>query len=362
MRAVIASPSVSHNDAVSNDVLAQAEALGRAGFETHIHAEHYEEGMDAFLSKDAPRLLREKDTLLIYHHSVCWDRGVELFAEARGPKVVRYHNITPEHFFIPYSFEFFNTCARGRSQTSELVRRGFDLLMSDSAFNALDFTRLGYPTERVRICTPFSRTEDFDRADADIPTLQRLTDGRCNVLFAGRVAPNKGHVHLLKTVYYYTLMFGREVRLSVVGGVDPRLKGYYRELQAMVSWLGIEDVVSFPGKVSFAELKAHYLGAHAFLLLSEHEGFGVPIVEAQHLGVPIVAHAAGAIGETIGPGQLLYDEVEYATLASAVRLLFTDPRAGEAVVRAGRENLPRFSPARMEAEFLAAVREVLPTP
>lgn len=357
MRAVITSPSVSRNDAVSNDVFAQAEALRRAGIEAHVHAEHYEEGMDALVSKDAPRLLDEADTVLIYHHAIYWERGSILFRRARGPRIVRYHNITPEHFFIPYSFELFNMCAKGRAQTAEFVKQGFDMLMPASGYNALDFTRLGYPAGKVRISAPFLKTANFDQADADVITLERLADGRLNIFFAGRVAPHKGHVHLIKTAYYYTLMFGRGVRLSIAGGLDPRLSKYYSELRRMVFWLGIGDVVEFPGKVSFAELKAHYLGAHAFLFLSEHEGFGVPVIEAQSLGVPLVARAAGAIGETMGPGQLLYDEMDYPTLASALHLLFSDPRAAEAVTRAGRENLPRFAPEAIESAFLNAVRE-----
>ena len=105
--------------------------------------------------------------------------------------------------------------------------------------------------------------------------------------------------------------------------------------------LGLADAVDFVTGISDGELAAHYRAADVLVMLSEHEGFGVPLVEAMGQGLPVVAFDAGAVPEVLGgcrrassptgsPGQV----------AEAVSRLLAD--AG------GREHLagcrPRASP------------------
>ncbi len=83
---------------------------------------------------------------------------------------------------------------------------------------------------------------------------------------------------------------------------------YLDRLRELVRELGVEEVV-FTGHVDDDELYAYYRVADVFLCLSEHEGFCVPLQEAMHFSLPVIAYDAGAVRETLhGGGLLLQDK------------------------------------------------------
>ena len=132
-------------------------------------------------------------------------------------------------------------------------------------------------------------------------------DGRTNVLFVGRVIPNKKIDDLVRSFAFFQKWVRPRSRLLLVG--DHRgFERYFDRLQELVSELRVDEVV-FTGHVDDDELYAYYRLADAFLCLSEHEGFCVPLQEAMHFGLPVIAYDAGAVRETLrGGGILLQDK------------------------------------------------------
>ena len=146
----------------------------------------------------------------------------------------------------------------------------------------------------------------YDRPPS--PVVRRLyEDGRTNVLFVGRVIPNKKIDDLVRAFAVFQRWLQPRSRLLLVG--DTRgFERYFDRLQELVRELRVDEVV-FTGQVDDQELYAYYRAADAFLCLSEHEGFCVPLQEAMHFGVPVVAYEAGAVRETLhGGGLLLQDK------------------------------------------------------
>ncbi|MFQ5442943.1 MAG: glycosyltransferase family 4 protein [Thermodesulfobacteriota bacterium] len=357
MRVVIACPAVVEYDAVGNDVIEEYRCLKEEGIEAYIYAEKFDDSSSHLISEDCLHLLKKKDTVLVYHHAIHWERGLELFKNAACRKVVKYHNITPEHFFLPYSSNIFKNCLLARKQTGELLGAGIDLALFDSHFNALDFLSLGFPPERCRILAPFNRIHEYEKIKSDISVLERLSDGKVNVLFTGRVAPNKGHRHILYTAYYYKLLFGNNVRFTIVGGKDFLLNGYYRELKELRGSLQIDDIVEMTGTVSYEELKSYYLASHIFLLMSEHEGFCVPVLEAQYFKLPIIAFASSAVKETAGKNQLIYNSIDYETFASSIHTLYNDPGARMYLADEGHKNFQGYERDGLKNLFLSQMGE-----
>ena len=78
------------------------------------------------------------------------------------------------------------------------------------------------------------------------------------------------------------------------------------------------------------------------MLLSEHEGFCVPIMEAQYFQLPIIAWNQCAVGETLGNGQLLFDKCNYDTFAIAINRLVTDIKLKNKLIQSGLENLKQY--------------------
>ena len=121
----------------------------------------------------------------------------------------------------------------------------------------------------------------------------------------GRLAPNKGHSHLLRVVHFFRSQTGKNLRLRIVGAIDPELGAYHRDLLEDIVRLNLQEYVELIPHSTDAELLALFRSAHVYLCFSEHEGFCVPIVEAQSMGLPIAGSGATAVGETAGPEQFI---------------------------------------------------------
>jgi glycosyltransferase involved in cell wall biosynthesis len=298
---------------------------------------------------------RQPDTISIYHHSTYWAEGLAPFLDAAGPKIVRYHGVTPASFFAPYCDELAHTTAQGRRQTATLARSDrVDLFLSDSDHNRRELQELGAPPERGAVAPPFHTLTELEDLPADLTLLERYLDDTCNVLFVGRVAPNKGHRHLLGTLSAFRRLFDRPVRLFIVGHLDPRLRAYHEELTALARGLHVADAALFTGRVHAAQLKAYYLLAHVFLVMSEHEGFCVPVVEAMAHAVPVVAYTAP--GETVGDAGLVLPGLDYDHYAAAIEIVLARADVRETLRARQRARLAdRFSTAAVARQFERAL-------
>ena len=171
---------------------------------------------------------------------------------------------------------------------------------------------------------------------------KRLSDSRTNLLFVGRISPNKRHDNLLRVLAYYKKNISTGVRLLAVGkhprretGVGVPIEAHYLDaLVRLYSELGVEPAdVIFTDGVSHDELLAYYESAHVFISMSEHEGFGVPLVEAMLKRVPIVALAGTAVTETLGGAGVLLDRPDIAEFAETAALLAKPGPARDAILR-----------------------------
>lgn len=356
MKVALLAPSLTAHDAVGTDVLEMAATLRQAGHDVRLYADHSQGVAE---SVHAPgglsRWLSARD-LVIYHYSIGWPRAEAELAGLACRRVLRYHNVTPPEFFRGWSRDHVRSCAAGRASLSTLATLGFDLALACSAFNLDELVAAGLPAAHGAVLAPFHRCEALLDQPADATLLDRYGDGRRNVLMLGRVAPNKGHAALFDAFACYRRQYDDGARLLVVGKHDRRLARYSRHLRERCAALGIADHVHFLDNVDDTKLKACWLVADALLMLSEHEGFCVPLVEAMALGVPIVARDRSAIGETLGDAGLLWRDSDPRLYAASLARLARDPAAAETLRLAGRERYRRrFAPRVLAAGLHAAL-------
>ncbi|MBK9206858.1 MAG: glycosyltransferase [Anaerolineales bacterium] len=112
----------------------------------------------------------------------------------------------------------------------------------------------------------------------------------------------------------------------------------------------------FTGKVADEAVNAYYRAAHIFLSASEHEGFGMPLIEAMALDIPVIALASSAVPETMGQGGLLVYDWNSAQVAELMQLMLNDTQLKERTLAAQRLNLNRFSVREAAIRMKAAVR------
>jgi glycosyltransferase involved in cell wall biosynthesis len=272
----------------------------------------------------------------------------EPFAALSGGRILQYHNITPASFFAPYDPELFRLAALGRRELRSLVGR-VDLALGDSEFNRRELDEMGFaPTGVFPIAIDLERITHAPRR----PALERiLGDGLINFLFVGRIVPNKrieDHIRLAEVYKRYVDAYYRFIFVGRYDGVP----AYYAQIRALVhEYDMLADRFWFTGPVPDADLAAFYRWADVYVSLSDHEGFCVPLVEAMAADVPVLAHAAGAVPETLGGAGMLLAPKDLEVAAELLAMLVYDRPVRDAVIAGQRRRLRDFAPARLEKEL-----------
>lgn len=295
------------------------------------------------------------ENVLIYHLSIGHSM-IDFLLERPERLIVYYHNITPPEFFAPYDPDHAVYLERGRREIGTLGSKAV-LAWGASEFSRRDLEKGGY--RRTAVLPILIDFERFD-ADPDPATLDRLrqtkTDGP-DMLFVGRLAPNKRQEDLIKLLHLYRRHIRPGGRLFLVGPHHHTTFAYSVALSSFARELGVDPV--FRGDAPFGELLAYYRTADVFVSMSEHEGFGAPLLEAMHLGLPVVAYGAGSIPEIVGDGGLVFDDKDLLRYAMAVDRLWRDPQARGSAVEAGRKRAEEFSLERVAPVLFEQLERVL---
>jgi glycosyltransferase involved in cell wall biosynthesis len=294
-----------------------------------------------------------RDRFLVYQYSAVSALADWLIGR-REPMALAYHNITPPELFRPWERDVAMSLYAAQVQVAQLAPR-VAVGICDSTFNACDLRGRG-----VRATAVSPILLDVDRLDVEpdprtVASLERRTrHAGSHWLFVGGVAPHKAQHRLVQALALYRRVYDREARLSLVG--RPLSDAYDAALRRLVWELGLQDAVDVAGAVSHTQLVAYYRAADVFVSASEHEGFCVPLVEAMHHGVPVVAFGAGAVPETLGPGGVLLAERSPSAMAAAVALVVPGAPAHDALVAAGRARADHFSLARTRTAMAGVLR------
>jgi len=359
MKICIAALVLQENDAIGNDVAHQLALLNSKDIPTVVYAQQVTNSrMTAHVIDENAlfELIDDPDNILIYHHGGCWDAGQQILEKARCKIFIKYHNITPSDFFKPYSSFHETYCRQGMEQTLAIAGLpGVTKFLCDSRFNARDFLQQNVDASKITIVPPFHKLDDFKTAEIKPDLAEQLDDGKVNLLFVGRLVPNKGHVHLIRVIDTYRAMYGTNIRLTILGGVDPGLGAYGDELNQLIQLNRLEEMVKIRGSVTFDELHTYYSVSDIFLLMSGHEGFCLPVLEAQFHSLPVVALGTSAVPETMGENQLVFATPDYQRFAAAIHVLSENKDYASYIASQGKKNIDRFSNSILEEKFLRAV-------
>ncbi len=338
--------SLRTGDAVGNNVMQEYLALKNMGHSIHLYSSNADNDFKPFLIDRMALLktVKKQDTLVLYHHSIYWEDGEFILRASNARVVLRYHNITPEMFFTKYSPTFENLSKQGRRQTMDFIKSGkISHYIADSAFNAAELIENGVPAGRISVLAPFHKVADFENTRLNLDLLESLLDGKINVLSVGRIVPNKGLHHAMRVIDRYLDFYGNDIRFNVVGECDPHFQHYFKELENLVVQYNMGGHVYFQGKVSFTDLHTFYAASHVLLIMSEHEGFCLPILEAQHHKLPVIALDRGAVNDTMGNEQVSIQDIDADVFASAIHLVARDNDIRNYLAAQGYRNHQRHS-------------------
>ena len=340
-------PQMATGDATSNHTRLIQELLEERGCEVRIVVERKKR-------TDSSALPIEKWTggarVSFLQHSI-GSEIAQCVIRKKEPIVLNYHNITPASYFQAWQPELATSVQRGRQQLSQLAsltRRG----IADSEFNARELRDLGIDDVVV---SPVL-WQLGNGAHQAIPDDGAVDEEGGTVLFVGRLAPNKCQ-HDLIASFAVLSRIRPQSRLVLVGDASP--PQYLQSLKNFARRIDVYDRVVFAGKVTDKILLQWYQLSDVLACASEHEGFGVPLVEAMANGLPVVAYDAAAVAETVQDAGILLRDKRPVTMATALDRVLGNQQLRISLRARGIKSAQRFDISITREKMWAALKDLL---
>jgi len=348
-------PGFLYGDALGNQAVRTRELLRSWGYHSQVYAQFRDHRLED-PGLDYRRYRDDPDDVLIFHYSI--GSPVTQFVRRLSARVVPYyHNVTPPGYLRGYNEPLADLLEQGRRELALLCEA--PLALAASEYNRQEMLALGF--ERVEVL-PYLITFDWLRASAEGPAGQaivdRFDDGAVNLLFVGRLVPNKRQDDLIRAFQAYHHLLNPNSRLLLVGS-EANAPGYRLELESLARALDLADHVHLLGAAGPREgLGGYYRAADLFLCLSEHEGFCIPLLEAMAFDLPVLAYRAAGVPYALGGAGVLVSEKRYDLLAELIDLLVRDETWRRALLAGQRRRLEALSPARVEEQLATCVAQM----
>ena len=337
-------PVIVPGDGVSGSVFLTRELLRTLGHQSEIYAwKTSEELVEQVFSLD--KFDSASCDLLLFHHSMGHDLEGWLKSTICR-RVLVYHNITPSQYFHPGSNEY-HYSIKGRQQLQQW-RELFSGSISVSPYNCTELKEAGYKDPAVIPLLLDSKRFEGELGQPD--KSWQLRDKEILIIGVGRLVENKRQHLLLEAFYHLRKMHPKQAaRLVLVGGTTSST--YHHQLLARLCELELTYEVTFTGRCSDAQLRWLLKNATVMWCASEHEGFCIPLVEANFFSLPVVAFATSNIPDTLGKSGIILKEANPIAMASTTVSLLEDTALPKALAKAGIENLQRYTVEKLLPEL-----------
>jgi L-malate glycosyltransferase len=347
--------TLGYGDAIGHEVLGIQRVLRQAGYESEIFVETSDPRLEDMTIDYREMVGNVSAADVLIHHFSIGSRASRTAYALPGHMALVYHNITPPEYFVGVHKELVKLCFRGRRELQAYIDR-CEIALGDSEYNRKELETLGFHNTGVLPVVP-----DFTHLDRAVHTaISTFDDERTNIMFVGRVIPNKKFEDVIRAFHFYRTRHNPRSRLLLVGSYSGFEK-YLATLHGLIAHLGTPDV-HFLGHVQNEELSALYDIADLFFCASEHEGFCVPLVEAFYKRVPVVAYAATTVPATMDGAGVLFETKDPEYLARLIDSVIDAPDIGDAIVASQDAALERLQARDFAGTLLGFVRRLVGAP
>ncbi|MCC5815426.1 MAG: glycosyltransferase [Leptospira sp.] len=327
-------------DGMGNDTRGFREFFNLQKIENHIITRNNRSQEKAILGFQSP-IKESKENIHILHYGGS-GYPLDFFMEKKGRKFLRFHNITPSHFFqggnpgVYLSMEKFY-----RKTILELnsMENRIELSLCDSDYNAetlhqwSNISSVTVPIMRSYISPSNPKKNLESGRKKDLKSIR--------LVYVSRFVPNKKIEDLLRLLLVLKNIFPNSY-LNLVGNPVSGIDDYYLFLKKMVDDFGLKANVKFHLGVDESEKYRILSESDFFLCMSEHEGFGIPLIEAMEAGVPVIAYESSAIAETMKEGGILFTQKNYSKLAELILFLKEDVELQKKILAKQKEALEYY--------------------
>ena len=324
--------------------------LQQSGYRSEIYCAHIDQRI-AHMLRPIATFEDQSTDLLLVHYSLgsYYDDWV---SNLKCSRILVYHNITPARL-LPEGSELRRLSETGRVQLAAWAKsQVFIAAIGVSAANTEELERLRY---RSPAAIPLLVDLDRIRSHAWSTDWAQKLNGSRNLLFVGRIGEHKGQIDLVRMIERLMLISNIPVRLVLVGGTtSPR---YLAAIEGEISRLGLRDKVWLLGRLDDADLYAIYRTADLYVSLSQHEGFGMPLLESMAFDLPVIATSAGNVAMTLGTGGLVLETRDPDHVAAVAKLVLEEPWLRRQIILGQRQSLERYERPVLVAAFEEHLRK-----
>jgi len=308
-------PSITQGDGVSNGVFYIQKILKELGFISYIYAGD----IDKTLKNEviSYKKIDKNDTsqILLIHYSIYYDFSTWI-DKLKCKKIIIYHNITPYQFFKKGTL-LYKLCKKGVEYLPELSKK-VDGAIGVSTLNSKELIENGF--KGVETIPLLIDTNKILKSKWNYKLFDKIIE-KFTIIFVGRIARNKAQHDLIKIASFYKKI-NSNFKFYIIGGTTDN--SYKEELEELIYSYDLEENVILTGKISNEELYAYYKGANLFLCMSEHEGFGIPLIEAMLFNTPVIAYNSSNIKNTLNGGGILFNKKSHKYIAGTIELIRTN--------------------------------------
>lgn len=345
-----------YGDGVSNYILSMSKVLDDLNLDNTV-AVRITDGrvscqkMEIF--NNVKELHISNDDIVIYHFHGGGDLNYQI-EKLSCKKIMVFQNVTPPYFFYDTDWSSVKICLMGQSAASR-TRHFYSKAITMSDFSVRDLIGYGWAPEDIYKIPMMDnkagriKSEPVDWWEKDC----------VNLLFVGRMAPNKKIEDLISFANYYEKNSGRKSKLILVGGKP--YKNYFQSLKKYVELLGCHNVF-FADFLSDEQLNYCYENSDIFLCMSEHEGLCMPIIEAMQLKLPVVAYNSSAVGETVGKAGTIFEKKDYALVSDIINRILDDESYRNTIVCNQIEHASKLEYSENIARVKAVINQIMEQP
>jgi glycosyltransferase involved in cell wall biosynthesis len=307
-------PTIAPRDAIGNEVFEIRKILTNWGYRSEIYAENIHPSLKAKQFTNYSKKASENN-IALFHFSVGSDISYYV-KNLPDKKIIRYHGITPPQYLTDTNQYLMELLRQGREQLLSFPSVT-QLALANSRYTEIELQEMKFGNTAV--LPLIINFEVYKKFNEDI--LLKYNDDYVNIIFTGRIIPQKRQDDLIKIFYYYQKINPKS-RLILIGNAD-NFESYYTSLLDLIKKLQIKNVI-FTGSISTEALVAYYKLADIFLCMSEWETFCVPLVESMYFNVPIIANNSTAIPYTLGDAGILVNNKNYCEIAELIDVITND--------------------------------------
>lgn len=328
-------PSFRYWHDISDIVLALQKTIQDIGFESDIHTE------------EESRYAKKANT--IYHMSLGSQPAKALSHLKLRNKFLFYHGLAPPEFFAGHEAQA--GLMEGPKILKEL-KNHFTFAYTITNYLESQLQTAGY--QRTAVLPAPLDLRNYSRRPA-VKILRKYEDDYTNIISAGQITPNKKLEDTISIFNYYHKKINPRSRLFLVGGFSA-CPGYCQKLLALIRELDIDNVI-FTGRVPFRHLLAYYRLSRVFLMMSEYEGFSLPLIEAMYMEVPVIALNRAAVPEILGGAGCLIDDNDIQATARLLDRVVNDRGKRDEIISRQLKRVTGFMPEKVFPAYRIAIEE-----